>query len=260
MNEVDSHDKARQLINSGAELAAGAAGGALGFLAAGPAGAAALGAAGMVTSKLLSRLGQEFSDRILGPREKQRVGGVLAIAASDIQARLQCGENLRADGFFEKDSTDRSDAEEVAESTILKVQRDPEEKKLRYMGYFFSNVAFDDNISPQMAHQIIKACERMTYRQFCILNIFGVEPIRSSLRESDYRNQSEFVAQKRQVLYECFDLARSYYIVDESYIMGVTDLRPQHIYTHGIGADIFNCMRLKELPVDDPVPVIEQLR
>jgi hypothetical protein len=89
----------------------------------------------------LKHIGQEASERLLGPREQVRVGGVLAIAAAEINERIKNGERVRSDNFFEEKSQGRSDAEEVAESVLLKSQREPEEKKIPYIGHLLSNVA-----------------------------------------------------------------------------------------------------------------------
>ena len=152
-NEPDKNTGIHRLINSGFEIAGGAVGGALGFLAGGPVGAAVLGASGSVAAMALKHVGQEAAKRLLGPREEVRIGSVLAIAAEEIRQRLEAGESIRTDGFFEQKRTGRSDAEEVVESVLLKSQREPEEKKIPYMGHLLSNVAFDTEIGAHMAHQ-----------------------------------------------------------------------------------------------------------
>jgi hypothetical protein len=157
-----------------------------------PAGATALGAGGSLAAMALKHIGQEASERLLGPREKVRVGGVLAITASTINNRIEKGEKIRSDGFFEeKTKSGRSNAEEVAESVLLKSQREPEEKKIPYMGYLLANVAFATDISAEMAHQLSKASEQLTYRQLCILKLAVVKQA-FNLREGDYRGQSSY--------------------------------------------------------------------
>lgn len=99
----DKNSGIRRLINTGAEIAGGAVGGALGFLAGGPAGAAILGASGAAAAAALKHIGEEASERLLGPREQVRVGGVLAIAAGEIHQRLERGESVRTDGFFDRE-------------------------------------------------------------------------------------------------------------------------------------------------------------
>ena len=62
---------------------------------------------------------------------------------TEIHRRLEtAGETVsRTDGFFDEETNgDRSDAAEVAESVLLKAQREPEEKKIDYMGYLFASI------------------------------------------------------------------------------------------------------------------------
>src|SRR5687767_3997284 len=133
MTDKDS-DEADQgigkLVNAGAEIAGGAIGAALGFFAGGPIGAAALGAGGAAIATALKHIGEEASKRLLGPREQVRVGGVLAMTAAEVKERLNAGDKVRDDDFFEDKIGGRSDAEEVAESVLLKSQREAEERKL----------------------------------------------------------------------------------------------------------------------------------
>jgi len=101
------NEKVQKFISGGAEIAGAAVGGALGFLAAGSVGAAAGGAGGAAAAIALKRLGQEAADRYLSPREKIRVGGVLAIAAAEIGERIKRGEKIRSDDFFAEKSSGR---------------------------------------------------------------------------------------------------------------------------------------------------------
>lgn len=71
----ESNGTFRKQIGAGADIAGASIGGALGFLAAGPAGAVVGGAAGAVASSLLKHVGDEVSERVLSPRERVRVGG-----------------------------------------------------------------------------------------------------------------------------------------------------------------------------------------
>ena len=42
--------------------------------------------------------------------------------------------------FFDEKQTGRSDAEEVLEHMLLKAQREPEEKKIQYIGYLYGSL------------------------------------------------------------------------------------------------------------------------
>jgi hypothetical protein len=301
-DDAKKNESIQKLINGGAEIAGGAVGGALGFLAGGPIGAMVLGAGGAAAAMALKHIGQEVSERLLGPREKVRVGGILAIAASEINQRIQNGESVRSDGFFDEKPSGRSDAEEVAESVLLKSQREPEEKKIPYMGHLLSSVAFDRDcsvfgeisfqqqyvatsmilnyymwhpkaaftnfgtitfdaqISAQMAHQITKAAEQLTYRQLCILKLAVVKQA-FGLRDGDYRGHGPFSKELYQVLYECLDLYhRGFVNFGGGVALGLTDVAPGKMTVQGLGADLFNLMKLAAIPDEDLVPIAMQLK
>ena len=86
-------EKAKRLVETGAELAGGAVAGALGFLAGGPAAAAAAGAGGVAITRVAKRLISEFSNRFLSNREKVRVETAAAFALSQVRDRLSAGHN-----------------------------------------------------------------------------------------------------------------------------------------------------------------------
>ncbi len=259
-SEPNRNSGIQRLINSGAEIAGGAVGGALGFLAGGPVGAALLGAGGAAAGMVLKHIGQEASERLLGPREVVRVGGVLAIAAEEIRQRLESGEYIRTDGFFDQKKAGRSDAEEVAESVLLKSQREPEEKKIPYMGHLLASVAFDAKISAQMAHQITKAAEQLTYRQLCLLKL-AVAKESLGLRSESYRSLGQFTKELYQVLHECLDLERKGFVVfGNEVVFGLTDITPSKMKIEGLGIDIFVLMKLDLIPNEDLLPLVAQLK
>jgi hypothetical protein len=258
--ETNKNDRIHSLISGGTEIAGGAVSGALGFLAAGPIGAAVLGAGGAAAVKALKHIGQEVSERLFGPREKVRVGGVLAIATAEIKQRIANGESIRTDGFFDEKPSGRSDAEEVAEGVLLKSQREPEEKKIPYMGHLLAKIAFAPEISAQMTHQIAKAAEQLTYRQLCILKLAVVKQA-FELRSGDYRGQGSFSKELYQVLYECLDLYhRGFINFGGEVAFGPTDIAPGKMTVRGLGADLYNLMKLATIPNEDLTPIATQLK
>ena len=258
--DAEKDGRIQQLINHGTEIASGAAGAALGLLIGDPVGAVIGGAGGPMAAMTLRSIGQEILERQLGPREKVRVGAAFAIAAAEIHRRIENGENIRTDGFFDEKQTGRSEAEEVAESVLLKVQREPEEKKIQYMGYLFSSIVFDTQISVHMAHQLVKAAEQLTYRQLCILKLSVVKD-RFGLRNKNYRDHGAFKKNLYQVLYECTDLHNREYIHFGGEIAsGVTNTVPSGMTVQAIGRDLFRLMKLSLIPDQDIIPIVEQLR
>ena len=265
MTEIDNKDrgskdnKLRSLIESGGDIAGGAVGSAVGFLIGGPGGAAIGGASGAAASAAIRKIGTEATERVLGNREKTRVGGAIAVAAEKIHARTQRGEQLRDDGYFEKRHHGRSDAEEVAESVLLKAQREAEERKIPYMAFLIGNIAFDNSISGAMAHQIIRTAESLTYRQLCLMKVSALVD-KSRLRGSDYRGQQSFPKEQYQVLYECLDLyLRALVNFGGGVAFGPTDVNPRGMSIQGLGVDMFNQMGLATIPQSDLEPIIAQL-
>lgn len=232
----------------------------MGFISAGVLGAAAGSAGGAAAAIMLKRIGDEISKRYLSSREKVRIGGVIAIAAANIEERLRNGEKLRSDDFFQQKSSGRSSAEEVAENVLLTCQREAEERKVPYMGYLLSNLAFDSTISTPMAHFIIRTADSLTYRQLCLLKLAALRP-QIKLRANDYRKQDRFDKSLYQVLYECLNLYNQGLInFGGTVAFGPTDVNPAVMTIQGLGADLFNLMSLAKIPVDDLRPVIEVLQ
>ena len=252
--------KLRRAIDEGVEITGGAIGGALGVISGDPALAGVLGAAGVAAGSALRQVGNEIVDRVLGSRERKRVGAVVSVIAKDIHARTLRGEKVRNDGFFSEDSNTRSDAEEVAESVFLKCQREPEEKKIQYMGHFFANVAFHPHVSAEMAHQLAKHSEQMTYRQFCLLKVAKFDNYRARLREGDYRNQGNFSVELQEVLYECFDLyGRGFVNFGGGVAFGPTDIMPRAMKAQGLGVHLATLLNLEFIPESDLAPTLHQL-
>ena len=201
------------------------------------------------------QLGREVAARLLSPREQARVGFVLAVATEEIHKRIEQGETLRDDGFFEPKPGDRSDAEEVAESVLLKSQREPEEKKLSYMAHLLANLAFDPTVSVHLSHQLIRSAEQLTYRQLCILKLAVVKE-QFALRSTDYRGESSFPKPLVQLFYECMGLYHNGFVnFGGQAAIGFTSVIPGEMTVQGLGADIFNLMRLHRIPNSDIAPI-----
>lgn len=257
----DANDKLRRMIEEGSKIAGGAGVAALGLLSSDPLITTALGGAGSVVESVLRYVGHEFVDRFLGPRERKRVGAVLAVIAQDIHEHRTRGEDFRTDGFFHAEPGGRRDADEVAESVLLKCQREPEEKKIPYMGHYYANVAFRPDISALMAHQLAKHAEQLTYRQFCLLNIATYRKPHHRLRPKDYRGQGSFTVELMQVLYELLDLYnRGFVNFQGEVVFGPSDVKPGSMQSQGLGVHLAALLDVRLIPDDDLIPIVEQLR
>lgn len=167
---------------------------------------------------------------------------------------------MRTDGFFNDKKNGRSAAEEIVESVILKAQKEPEERKITFMGNLLSNISFDSQINAELGHQIIKIAEQLTYRQLCILKLSAVKE-KFNLQEQDYRGQDSFQKDLYQILYEYLDLyQRGLVNFGNEVAFGPTDIKPAKTTIQGIGADIFNLMGLTKIPDQDILIIAKVLR
>jgi hypothetical protein len=162
---------ARELIDSGSELAGAATGGALGLIG-GPVGVAAGAASGVVVTRALKHVGAEIQKRLLAPRQRIRAGAAFAVAADEINERLHAGEDARDDGFFQE-SGQRSSAEELLEGVLLHAATEYEERKVPYLGRLYASLAFRADVTPAQAHFLLRLADQLTYRQYVMLAIFG---------------------------------------------------------------------------------------
>lgn len=158
------------LIETGGELA-GAVTGAAVALVGGPEAAVGGAVAGVFVTRALKRVGTEISDRILGSRQRLRVGAAYTFAAAEIARRLGEGEVPRDDWFgASPDSWNEGDA--ALEGVLLAAQNAWEEKKVRHLGYLYANLAFS-NYDSQFAYYLIALAKRLTFRQLTSMAIIG---------------------------------------------------------------------------------------
>ena len=261
----EDDERLRGWLNKVGELAIGVSGTVIsavtGSLIVDPLVAAAAGGlVGAATTITLKSVGHEVSSRLLSPREHARVGGVYLLAAVQIIERCQNGESIRDDGFFDTGDIGRSDAEEVWESALLKSQREPEEKKLPFMARLLANVAFDTEISAEMAHQMTKMAESMTYRQLCILQLSASKE-RFALRQGNYEGQESFSKELYQLLYEYFDLSnRGLINFGGTLAITLPEVNPGAAIPQAMGIDIYYQMQLHMIPDHELAPIADQLR
>jgi hypothetical protein len=162
-----------------------------------------------------------FVSRVLAGREKARVGVVYGLAAHKIKERLDNGEKLRTDGFFEPDITGRSPADEIAEAVLIAAQREHEERKLPYIANLLAFVAFTPGVDRATANQMIRLAGSLSYQQFCLLAL-GSNPIRASLNQPGYPRGAQSGAPLFAVLNELFELYQSGLVMFQGTIGHIT--------------------------------------
>lgn len=67
---------------------------------------------------------------------------------------------------------ERAPFEEIFEGVLIQAQSEHEKKKLRFLGQFLGNVAFDQHCSPEHANYLLGLIERLTYQQLVMLRTF----------------------------------------------------------------------------------------
>jgi hypothetical protein len=257
-------ERVRSFIELGAGIAGSLAGSAAGFLLAGPPGAFVGAAGGQVLKHTLKELAGEFFSRTLGRREKERIGGVLIYAAEKVREKLDHGEKIRDDDFFTEDTSGRDAASEVTEGVILAAQREHEEKKLRFYGNLIANLAFTSQIDRPHANLLVRAAQRLSYRQLCLLALAGFMELSNNvlpLRQGNYRNDPGAIGPLASpVLFELYDLYQQGLVhCGKAALLSIPDIVPANIRLQGPGANLFNLMELKWLWGDCVNPLVALL-
>lgn len=161
------------VVSAGSDFAGASVGGVVGLIG-GPGGVVAGAAAGVAVTRALRHVGNQLAAQIMGERRTVRMGAAFVVAADEIRRRLAGGERPRADGFFESDDESRPAGEELLEGVLLRASDTYQERKAKYLGYLYANVAFDSTASPAEANFLLSVADRLTYRGFVLLALFDL--------------------------------------------------------------------------------------
>ncbi len=240
---MNKESKSLALLKTGADAFGAGIGGLIGLLG-GPAGAIGGGVAGVIISRILS----EFANRALSDREQARVGAAAGLTILGVQDKINSGQILRQDGFFEPDQINRSKADELFEGILLKCKNEFEEKKIKYISNIYKNVAFDNTVDPNNANQILNSVQQFTYRQLLILSLVGQNVNNQfSLRTYDLRGKYEMVITETEFLLQDFILLDKQGLIcrnDNSTMLDTSDVAPGIMKLTLIGLDYFKLLNL----------------
>lgn len=256
-----TNDKLKTFLKKGSEISGGAIGGAIGLIG-GPAGAIAGGGLGVLTGQLLN----EVIERAFSDRQKIRIAATSTFLFDGIAKRLENGERIREDGFFDRKTFNRSKAEELFEGTLLKCTNQFQEKKIKFISKIFEKVIFDSDISAESANQLLVISDSLTYRQLCILSFYG-------RRDTDYSGEVlmkdtyswypsiVFTTNEKLLLQDLYELI-NLDLLDKQNWMIVTnkDIIPDILTLSEIGQSLFEIMDLSEIERDDIQPIINGLK
>jgi hypothetical protein len=255
-----------ELIESGSAIAGAATGAAIGLVG-GPAGVVGGAALGAAFGGVLRRVGSEIRHRFLGPREGIRIGAAVAFAGEAIAEALAAGHVPRDDGFFDQRSEGRVIADEILEGVLQKARDAYEERKVRYLGLLYANVAFHPQVSPQQANYLIALAGQLTYRQLVALAI-AYEQARSGpvLRQKSFLDDpadpGAFAALGLEgiaLITEIFGLYQQGLLTDPTLSWTqVADVNPGLMRPEPTGAVLVEMMGLDTLPSDERQEFLER--
>jgi hypothetical protein len=196
-------DVINELIENSSEISGSIAGSLIGAAIAGPFGLVIGGASGPIITKVFKTIGIEIRERFLSRREEIRIGGVYTFAINKIFDNQKKGKEIRTDISFVQENNGRSMAEEILEGIILIAQKEYEERKVKYLGNLYANICTYSKIGREHANQLIKTSNNLSYRQFCLLQIFHIDAIQKG---ADLKEKSEEIVLQRDVVIEIRDL------------------------------------------------------
>lgn len=237
-------------VSDVAGSAVGAAAGAgVGIAIAGPAGAVGGALAGDAIERVFKWAGNEISKRILSKREEKRISDVITIAKEKIESNFEENKILRHDDFF-SELDNRTSAEEILEGTLLVAQKEYEERKIKYIANLYANIAFDENISREIADRLIKISSELTYRQLMILCAVGFVQISGVPSKQDTYGEVSGL-NNVSIASDIFDLYRKSLIFSSNAILDAAGINPSTLSLGGYGALLYNLMELPRIPLTD---------
>lgn len=254
-------EKLKNFLIKGSEISGGAIGGAIGLIG-GPVGAIAGGGLGVLTAQLLN----EVIERSFSARQRVRIAATSTFLFDGIGKRLNNGEQIRDDGFFDKETFDRSKAEELFEGTLLKCTNQFQEKKIKFISRIFEKTIFDKSISAESANQLLVIADSLTYRKLCIISFYGrrnIDFVGEVLMRDVYSwyPTIKFTTNEKLLLQDLYELI-NLDVLDKANMMMVSnkDIMPDKLALTEIGKSLYEIMDLIELEREDILPIVEELK
>lgn len=121
---------------------------------------------GGTIGQVFTGIGADFVDRVLSPRQADRIEKVLELAARDVREQIEAGELPPADGLLSRGDRD---AKEIVEGVLLAARDEHEEKKLPYLGKQLANIASATGLDVDTAHRLIQDAEALSWLELRML-------------------------------------------------------------------------------------------
>lgn len=180
-------------IDFGTGSASSGVGALVGGAIAGPIGGIIGGITATGAQMMLKKFVSKHVSPNLSTSEEHRLRKVLSQFNTKMVQNLSVssGKTLRQDCFFSTKLNERSAAEEIFEGVLIAAQREYEEKKVKFEGNFFANIACYPSIDRAKANFLLRLAQGLSYRQLCIVALF-VQKDNFHLRDTSYRNIEKF--------------------------------------------------------------------
>ena len=184
-----------------------------------------------MTAAVVPIIVREVLRRVITPltskSESKRLYQWAKQAAEGIAQRLKNCEEFREDGFFEETPTNRSNFEEVVESTLKKVIETTEEPKIKFMASLTENIHFNEDLDMDTYRQILKDLDELTYRQLCIIRLAILYENREVIGHIDDEKWEEQIPQNQRTRFHSISRDFEEMMVDDSYLDGVRSGRTE---------------------------------
>ncbi|MBC1473281.1 hypothetical protein HB852_01440 [Listeria grandensis] len=177
----------------------------------------------------------------------------------------------------------------------IKVQQEYEIKKLKYYGNFLANIAFSEEISKEEANKLITLINVLTYRQIKLIALlsgqviytnshitpellevmhkFGSDhmgfpkmkfPKKWDLPNRDFSAQGMSGYSTISIYQDLMDLMKlglvaQYRDDNIEIILDITLINPHSLAMIGLGAQLYNLMKLEQIPENELEEMLDQL-
>lgn len=238
--------KINKIFDLGAEITGSVTGAALGLVFAGPPGAIAGAVVSPAITKLFKYIGEEVENKLLSPREKVRIGACLRYIYEKYEENKKDQKELNKE-FFKTQGSFLSPIEQLFEATILNVQREYEEKKIKYQSFLYANLLTDKNIDKDFAIYYINLAKELSYGQYCLLKIFSntTTPFKTNVV---FKEGKDFIRiDTLNEIYGLFDKGLLKSLPNNSFERRAKQLPPENIMITGNGIRFYELMSLSEI-------------
>jgi len=259
----ENETKQNKIVKSIPSVVGSVAGAGIGFFG-GPAAAIAGSAIGSV----ITSIGQEIVGKVLSRNENRRVNTVFELVKDSITVRVEKGEKIRDDGFFENIENERSSGEEVLEGLLIATQRETEERKLPFLANLYVNLAFKKDLSREESNQLINVAENLSYRQLELLSTVAFfQMARGQFGKLNFEGKQERQTAFGQLsgydnislMTEVYDLHRKGLVGSSEVILDIAGINPSKLILIGLGVKMYEYMELAKIPVGSFIMIFTEL-